>query len=73
MDSSSFHALLGKRVVITGTSREDLNGRAGMATAFDHARDRYAVELDGGAGGNEGKLSLKPGNLAVVGRKGAKK
>ena len=35
--------LLGQRVVITGTSREDLNGRAGVATSFDHARGRYVV------------------------------
>ena len=27
--------LLGRRVVIMGTSREDLNGKAGMATLFD--------------------------------------
>ena len=46
--------LLGKRVVITGTRREDLNGQAGVAanivaaSAFEwnHARDRYVVVLD---------------------------
>ena len=46
--------LLGKRVVITGTSREGLNGHAGVvenivaARAFerDHTRDRYVVKLD---------------------------
>ena len=38
--------LLGKKVVITGTSREDLNGKTGMATSFDHARVRYTVVLD---------------------------
>ena len=38
--------VLGKKVVITGTSREDLNGKAGVATSFDHARGRYAVVLD---------------------------
>ena len=55
--------LLGKRVVITGTSREDLNGRAGVATSFDHDHDRYLVELDGDAGEKEAqeKLKLKPG------------
>ena len=37
--------LLGKQVVITGTSREDLNGKAGVATSFDHVRGRYAVVL----------------------------
>ena len=38
--------LLGKRVSITGTSPEDLNGRTGVATSFDHAGGRYVVELD---------------------------
>ena len=62
--------LLGKRVVITGTSREDLNGRTGMATSFDHDHDRYVVELDGHRGEKQkGKLRLKPENLALVGRK----
>ena len=39
--------LLGKRVSITGTSREDLNGRTGVATSFDHTGGRYVVELLG--------------------------
>ena len=62
--------LLGKRVVITGTSREDLNGRAGVATSFDHARDRYVVELDGDDAGEKEKemMKVKPGNLVLVGR-----
>ena len=38
--------LLGKRVVITGTSREDLNGRRGVTTALDLYRYRYVVRLD---------------------------
>ena len=59
---------LGKQVVITGTSREDLNGRTGTATSFDHARGRYVVELEGD-GGIE-KLKLKPENLTLyTGRK----
>ena len=65
--------LLGKRVVITGTSREDLNGRAGNAASLDHDRDRYVVELDDDTDATQGKakLRLKPGNLVVlVGRKG---
>ena len=66
--------LLGKRVVITGTSREDMNGRTGVATSFDHARGRYVVELGDRAGQNEReKLKLKPGNLALVIRKKKKK
>ena len=65
--------LLGKRVVITGTSREDLNGRAGKATSFDHDRDRYVVELDDDTDATQGKakLRLKPGNVVVLmGKKG---
>ena len=67
--------LLGKRVVITGTSREDLNGRAGMATSFDHDHDRYLVELDPGRRGEKqkGKLRLKLENLVLVGRKQSKR
>ena len=62
--------LLGKRVLITGTSREKLNGRTGATTFFDHARVRYVVELDDDAGesGIQEKLKLKPG-LALVRRK----
>ena len=58
--------LIGKRVVVTGTSREDINGRTGATTSFDHARVRYVVELDDDTGENgiQGKLKLKPGNLA---------
>ena len=52
--------LLGKRVIITGTSRKDLNGKAGVATDFDHAKGRYVVTLNG----KDGKVvKLKPGNV----------
>ena len=65
--------LLGKQVAITGTSREDLNGRTGVATSFDHTGDWYVVELDENAGKKEqGNLKLKPRSLALVGRKGKK-
>ena len=58
--------LLGQRVVITGTSREDLNGRAGVATSFDHARVRYVVELDSKEGEKEKeRLKLKPEHLSL--------
>ena len=58
--------LLGKRVSITGTSREDLNGRTGVATSFDHAGGRYVVELDseGKSKSEPAKLRLKPVHLA---------
>ena len=57
--------LLGKRVSITGTSREDLNGRTGVATSFDHAGGRYVVELDseGKSKSELAKLRLKPVHL----------
>ena len=63
--------LLGTRVVITDTSRGDLNGRAGVAISFDHARDRYVVELDSREGENEkAQLKHKPENLSTeTGRK----
>ena len=57
--------LLGKRVIITGTSREDLNGKAGVTVSFDYARGRYVVEFGAGKKkkGVKTQLSLKPGNL----------
>ena len=52
--------LLGEKVVITGTSREDVNGKAGVATSFDHARGRYAVVLDKQRGR---KVAFRPQHL----------
>ena len=59
--------LLGKQVVITGTSREDLNGKAGVATSFDHARGRYAVVLDYvlDQPGSKGAVALRPQHLRL--------
>ncbi len=58
--------LLGKWVVITGTSRDDLNGRAGVATSFDHARGRYVVEFGSKEGASETeRLKVKPENLSI--------
>ena len=51
--------LLGKRVVIIGTSREDLNGKAGVAVSFDHPRGRYVVSI------KELSIKLKPENVRV--------
>ena len=49
--------LLDKPVIITGTSREDLNGKVGVATDFDHAKGRYVMTLNG----KDGKVvKLKP-------------
>mmetsp|Transcript_126084 Transcript_126084/g.218492 ORF Transcript_126084/g.218492 Transcript_126084/m.218492 type:complete len:465 (-) Transcript_126084:54-1448(-) len=56
--SSSSGTLCGKRVVVHGTSRAELNGRRGTAASYDEASGRYFVELDGG-----GSFKLKPLNL----------
>ena len=64
--------LLGKRVKITGTSREDLNGQAGVATSFDHACGRYVVELDGTSKRGPEKLKVKPVNLREMGKRANK-
>ena len=37
--------LLGNQVVITRTSRRDLDGKTGGAASFDHERGRYVVVL----------------------------
>ena len=37
--------LLGKWVVVTRTCRKGLNGKTGVATAFDHGRGCYVVAL----------------------------
>mmetsp|Transcript_124447 Transcript_124447/g.229295 ORF Transcript_124447/g.229295 Transcript_124447/m.229295 type:complete len:441 (-) Transcript_124447:65-1387(-) len=50
--------LLGKRVVIEGTSREDLNGRQGVAISFDSKAGRYGVRVDNGS-----RVALKPEKL----------
>lgn len=59
--------LLGKRVSITGTSREDLNSRTGEVTSFDHAGGRYVVELDSKRKSEPAKVRIKPVNLASAG------
>ena len=58
--------LLGKRVMITGTSREDLNGRVGMARLYDEANGRYVVRLRGPARAGKTavqEMKVKPVNL----------
>ena len=51
--------LLGKSVVITGTSREDLNGKTGVASSFDHAQGSYAVVYMDKKGGKKVALRSK--------------
>ena len=57
--------LLGKRVIITGTSRDDLNGKVGVATDFDHAKGRYVVAW-GGNGEKSQVMKIKPTNLRLA-------
>ena len=63
-------------MVITGTSRDDLNGQAGAATSFDHERGRYVVELDGDTDGDargeaeKAKLKQELKNFVFWGTKG---
>ena len=58
--------LLGKRVMITGTGRKDLNGRVGVARSFDDANGRYVVRLHGVGevkSATMQELKVKPTNL----------
>ena len=55
--------LVNKRVVITGTSREALNGRVGLALSFEESKGRYVVRLDEKGGDGGPTLKVKPGNL----------
>ena len=52
-------------MVITGTSREDLNGRVGVAQNFDASKGRYVVQLEDEEGEQAvgQAMMLKPGNL----------
>ena len=62
-------SLLGRRVMITGTSRGDLNGRVGVARSFDEANGLYVVRLHGSGVGKSAmqELKVKPTNLKVEG------
>lgn len=50
--------LVGRRVVVAGTSRQELNGCVGKAVDFDADKGRYNVQLDSGQ-----VIALKPANL----------
>lgn len=57
--------LLGRRVLISGLSRDELNGREGLAQSFQEGSGRYAVALEGA---NGDLLALKPANLKPLDR-----
>ena len=50
-------------MVVQGTSRSDLNGRSGFATAFDGEAGRFVVELDQFVAGKRDGFKVKPVNL----------
>lgn len=52
---------LGKRVIIEGTSRDDLNGRQGVTISFDAKAGRYGVRVEDGS-----RIALKPEKLRVA-------
>ena len=52
-------AVVGRPVVIKGTSRMDLNGRSGTATEYDPKDGRYVVQFSDGK-----KVTVKKNNLA---------
>lgn len=55
--------LLGKRVVVGGLqAKPELNGKAGIASAFDDDKERYAVSLEDGTG----SYKLRAANLEVA-------
>ena len=52
--------------MITGTSREDLNGRVGVTRSFDEAAGRYVVRLHEGTRARDSavlEMKIKPANL----------
>lgn len=56
---SSPGALVGKRVTVVRTGRQDLNGRAGLALSFDERGARYHVQLERW----DETVAVKPANL----------
>ena len=54
-------SLLGKRVEVFGTSRDELNGAKGIAQLYDQEADRFQVQLDTGK-----TLRFKKENLRLA-------
>ena len=64
-------SLVGKTVVLSGLSRDDLNGRTGRAISWDAAKGRVGVELErkgepaGKVGRKKDAVAVKPTNLRL--------
>lgn len=50
--------LVGKRVVVGGTNKKEINGLGGRVLRFDASTARYVIKLDNGR-----TFQLKTGNL----------
>ena len=60
--------MVGQRVRVEGlVGRPDLNGRCGVATAYDAVRERYCVAIDD----VPSPVLLRPGNLTAIGHASA--
>jgi len=60
--------LVGRRVRVEGPAgRPELNGRCGEATAYDAARERYCVAVEG----EPSPVLLRPDNLTAIGHTAA--
>jgi len=57
--------LLGRRVVLSGLTKEELNGRCGIVKTFSEESGRYAVALDAAVESEAVTVALKPVKLAV--------
>ena len=55
------YGLLHKHVLLTGESREVLNGRVGEVKQYDPTQGQYWVEFDD----DTGLTLVKPGNLSI--------
>lgn len=53
-------ALVGKRVEIFATSREELNGKRGLTELYDAKNERYQVSLDNGQTMRFKRVNLRP-------------
>ena len=62
------HGLVRRRVRVHGlrNNNAELNGKVGMATAYDGATQRYRVRIEGQDGGEMRVLALKATHLEVA-------
>ena len=59
------HAVVNKRVMLDGLSREDLNGKRGLAIEYVATKERYLIHLDGAELGKQ-PLGVRRANLRLI-------